>query len=405
MNVLMISPGFPAEMPYFTRGLDLVGARVIGLGDQPTHALPEMTRHHLAHYHQVASWADERAVIAEVIGLSKKIRIDRVECLWETQMILAARLRETLGLPGMTVAETIPFRDKEEMKKVLDAHGIRTPRHANATTARGIFEAAERIGFPLIVKPIAGAGSMDTYRLNDRAELEAVIPKLGHVPEVSVEEFVEGQDCTFDTVCAGGQVLYHNICFYRPRALESRNHEWVSPQTIAVREPEAPYWANGFRMGFEVLKALNFKTGFTHMEWYRKPDGEAVFGEIGGRAPGARTVDVMNFANDIDLFKGWAEAAVHGRLTQPITRKYNAANVMKRAAGHGRILRHEGLDRLIHELGPAIAAIELNPVGQPKRSMMTSVVGDGFVMVRHHDLQELLRIADRVSTELQLIAG
>jgi len=246
---------------------------------------------------------------------------------------------------------------------------------------------------------------MDTYRIAGHAELTEVIPKLRHVPEVSVEEFVEGQDCTFDTVCADGQVLFHNICFYRPRALESRNHEWVSPQTIAVREPQAPFWAEGYKMGFEVLKALNFRTGFTHMEWYRKPNGEAVFGEIGGRAPGARTVDVMNFANDLDLFKGWAEAAVHGRLTQTITRKYNAANVMKRASGSGRIQRHQGLDRLIHELGPAIAAIELNPIGQPKRSMMTSVVGDGFVMVRHHDLVELLRIADRVSTELQLIAG
>ena len=32
MNVLMISPGFPTEMQYFTRGLARVGARVIGLG-------------------------------------------------------------------------------------------------------------------------------------------------------------------------------------------------------------------------------------------------------------------------------------------------------------------------------------------------------------------------------------
>lgn len=57
---------------------------------------------------------------------------------------------------------------------------------------------------------------------------------------------------------------------------------------------------------------------------------------------------------------------------------------MKRASGSGRIQRHQGLDRLM-QLGPAIAAIELNPI-RKKRSMMTSVVGDGFVMVRHHDL-------------------
>ena len=43
MNVLMISPGFPDEMPRFTRALAAVGARVIGLGDQPEGALlPEV---------------------------------------------------------------------------------------------------------------------------------------------------------------------------------------------------------------------------------------------------------------------------------------------------------------------------------------------------------------------------
>ena len=40
MNVLMISPGYPAEMAFFTRGLAQAGARVIGLGDQSPDALP-----------------------------------------------------------------------------------------------------------------------------------------------------------------------------------------------------------------------------------------------------------------------------------------------------------------------------------------------------------------------------
>ena len=41
MDVLMFSPGYPAEMPYFTRGLAEVGARVWGIGDQPAGALPD----------------------------------------------------------------------------------------------------------------------------------------------------------------------------------------------------------------------------------------------------------------------------------------------------------------------------------------------------------------------------
>ncbi|HXV60444.1 MAG TPA: hypothetical protein VEK15_07115, partial [Vicinamibacteria bacterium] len=62
MNVLMFSPGFPAEMPFFVRGLKRVGANVIGLGDQPTSGLPQIARESLAAYIQVSSFTDEAAI-------------------------------------------------------------------------------------------------------------------------------------------------------------------------------------------------------------------------------------------------------------------------------------------------------------------------------------------------------
>src|SRR5207237_3950238 len=124
------------------------------------------------------------------------------------------------GLPGLTVAQTVPFRDKERMKQAIDAAGIRTPRHASTTTVAGVWEATERIGYPLIVKPIAGAGSADTYRVDSATELAEVLPLLRHVPEVSVEEFVDGEEFTYDTVCAGGEVMFENMLWYRPRQLK-----------------------------------------------------------------------------------------------------------------------------------------------------------------------------------------
>ena len=235
-NVIMLSPGYPAEMPYFTRALATVGARVIGVGDQPPHELPAVARDALAHYEHV-SLADEGAVLAALRGLAAHVRFDQVECLWEPYMILAARIREEFGLPGMTVAETIPFRDKEKMKQVLDAAGIRTPRHASTTTVAGVWEAVERIGYPIIVKPIAGAGSADTYRVDSVGRARPTsLPLLRHVPEVSVEEFIEAEELTFDTVCAGGEILFENVMWYRPRPLQMRLHEWVSPVSIVLRD-------------------------------------------------------------------------------------------------------------------------------------------------------------------------
>ena len=186
MNVLMLSPGYPPEMPQFARGLASVGARVIGLGDQPEGALPQAAREALSAYVQGPGWHDEDAVIAEVERLARRMRITQVESLWEPLMVLAARIRERLDLPGMTVEETVPFRDKERMKQVLDAAGIRTPRHARARSIKEVRDALEITGYPAILKPIAGAGSKDTYRVDDPAALEAVLPRLRHVAEVSV---------------------------------------------------------------------------------------------------------------------------------------------------------------------------------------------------------------------------
>lgn len=404
MNVIFLSPGFPTEMTDFVRGLAEVGARVIGIGDQPEQAVPEKARHALSAYYQV-SFSDHATILATASAIAERVRVDRVESLWEPLMILAAKIREHLGLPGMTEIETVPFRDKEAMKQVLDGAGIRTPHHYRARSAADVWSALEHVGYPAIIKPISGAGSVDTHRVNSPEQAEAVIPTLKHVEDVNVEEFVDGEEFTFDTICAGGKVLFYNICWYRPRPLIGKQNEWISQQTVVLRNPDAPYLAAGKEMGLRVLSAMNFRDGFTHMEWYLKPDGEAVFGEIGARPAGGRTVDAMNFASDVDLFRSWAEAAVHGRIAAPLDRKYNCANVFKRAVGQGRITRYEGLDRLLAEFGQYVATIDLNPIGSPRRNWKQQLVGDGMVVVRHPDLQSCVEIADRFGTDFQILAG
>ena len=402
-NVVMISPGYPQEMAYFTRGLASVGATVIGVGDQPRDALPGPAREGLTHYEHV-SLADEGAVVAARRGLSRHVRIDQVECLWEPYMILAARLREAFGLPGMTVQQTLPFRDKELMKRTLDAAGIRTPWHASATTVAGIWEAAERIGYPLIVKPIAGAGSADTYRVDSAAELVEVLPLLRHVPEVSVEEFVEAEELTYDTVCADGRILFEHVLLYRPRPLQMSMHEWVSPVAISLRDLGVPYLQGGLQMGEQVLRALGFETGFTHMEWYRKPDGEVVFGEIGARPPGVRVVDLMNFNTDGDVYAGWAEAVVHGQMRQ-LEHRHNVGSICKRAHGSGRITSMQGMDELLAAYGKDVILVDLLPVGAPRRDWRATTIGDGIVIVRHHELQRVIEMTERFASDLRLYAA
>ncbi len=401
----MISPGFPAEMPLFTQGLAEVGARVFGIGDQPRGGLAPEVRASLTDYLQIANYRDADTVIEQVQQWLRGRSVDRIESLWEPCMVLAAQLRESLGVPGMTVEQTIPFRDKESMKQKLDQHGIRTPHHYRAHTRKECEEAAERIGYPLIIKPIAGAGSSDTYELQGPEDMEEALMLLDHVSEVSVEEFIEGEEYTFDTVCYGGKDLYHNVSWYRPKPLVARQNAWMSPQAISLRDTSVPEIQVGVDMGREVIKALGFQDGFTHMEWFRKPDGEAVFGEIGARAPGGRLVHLMNYASDMDLFTGWAEAICRGRISQDTTKQFNAGVVFKRAQGSGIIQRIEGMESLLARYGESIANIELVPIGSPRRDWRKVVVADGWVVVRHPDLDTTIDMANHVSTDLRIFAG
>ena len=352
MNVLFLAPNYPPEMQDFTRGLAEVGATVFGLGDSPAAGLSAKVRMALTGYRQTRLFDTDEVKKA---ALSFGVRFDRVECLWEPFVETAAELREAFGCPGITLDVAKGFRDKELMKQRVEAAGLRVPHHTRANTADEVRIAAERIGYPIIVKPIAGAGSADTYRCNSRDELESVLTKTQHVEEVSVEEFVDGDEFTFDTVCIDGQPAFTNVAWYRPRPLIARSNEWVSPQVIVLRNLNQPELHGGIELGFDVLKALGMQSGFTHMEWYRKANGEVVFGEIGARSAGGHLVDQMNYSSNIDLFREWARAVCWKSFEGKVTRDYNVAIIFKRAQGKGRIRHIEGLDRYMAKYGEHVA--------------------------------------------------
>ncbi len=404
MRVVFLAPSYPPEMQQYTRGLAEVGAAVFGVGDTPREALPANVKPHLADYLQVPRIMAEDDVIERVSAWMRGRAVDRVLANWEPLVILAARLRERWGLPGMSVDAVTGFRDKELMKERVRAAGLRVPRSKRVRTETEVRAAVEEIGYPLILKPIAGAGSADTYRVGSAAELETILPKMRGIPEASCEEYVEGEEFTFDTVCVGGAPLFENVASYLPKPLEARSLEWVSPVIITVRDMKQAKLQRGIALGRGVLKALGMGDGFTHMEWYLTSKGEAVFGEIGCRPGGAHLVDQMNYTCDIDLFREWARAACWGRFEAPTERKYNAAIVFKRAMGQGRITRIEGLGEWMRACGGWVIEERLLRPGTPRRNWKNTLLSDGHVLVRHPDWDEAHRMAFAAATGIRMYA-
>ena len=184
-----------------------------------------------------------------------------------------------------------------------------------------------------------------------------------------------------------------------------RMHEWVSPMTIALRDLTVPDIQGGRQMGADVLAALGFHAGFTHMEWYRKADGEVVFGEIGARPPGARVGrrDELRHRRRPVTSAGRRRSCTAGCTRSSGTTTSAASS--SGPIGGGRITHIEGLDRLLAEFGDAVTMVDLLPVGAPRRDWRSTVIGDGMIIVRHPEFQRVVEMTDRFAAEVKLYAN
>ena len=388
----------------YTRGLKEVGCEVYGVGDTPKDALSPLLKKCLDAYLQVPRIMDEDDVAARVTKWLAGRSVDRIVSNWEPLTLLAARLRTIHGLPGMSVDDVMGFRDKQIMKERVKAAGLRVPKSRRVVGEKEIREAIEEIGYPAVLKPIAGAGSADTWKVQDAEELDSVIKAIRHVHEVSCEEYIEGEEYTFDCLSIDGESVYENSAQYLPKPLEARNNEWISPVIVTVRDMLQPRLQGGFELGRSVLKALRMGDGFTHMEWFLTPKGEAVFGEIGCRPPGGHLVDQMNYTSDIDLFREWANVIAYRRFEAPTERKYNCGITFKRAMGEGRITKITGLTQWKHDCGRWFGDDTLSRPGTMRRNWKNTLLSDGHVLCRHPDWDEACRLSFLAATNIRLYA-
>jgi hypothetical protein len=141
------------------------------------------------------------------------------------------------------------------------------------------------------------------------------------------------------------------------------------------------------------------------MEWFRKPDGEVVFGEIACRAGGARVVDLMNYTGDIDLFREWSRTVCWHAFEASRERKYNVAIIFKRAQGQGRISGISGLTEFYDRFRPHIVEDTILRPGTPRRDWKATLLSDGYIVVRHPDAKIAKQMAFAAATDIQLYAS
>ncbi|MSP25475.1 MAG: ATPase [Myxococcales bacterium] len=396
VDVIFLEPCFPSNQREFVRALHSVGARVTGIGERPEGALGDDLKRWLFHYEQVSNVTSPVALERAVKWVQRRVKVDRLEATVEAHVMAAAKVRESCGIPGTSVHSTYLCRDKPAMKETLRAAGVPCAQSLGSDDPEALREFAGQVGFPLILKPRDAAGASGTIRCDDARELELGMKSLGvgSGRSIAAEEFIEGHEGFWDTISIGGRVAHEFVTHYYPNVLDAMRHRWINPQFISTnRIDSAPGYVEVKELGRKVLSALGLGTTATHMEWFFGPKG-LKFSEIGCRPPGVRAWDLYAEGNEIDIYKEWAMAVVHGRTSQSLSRRYSAGLVALRPERDGRIAGYSGLQEIERAFGKWIMDVHLPPAGTPTQGVEGGYMANAWIRLKHPDFDELRRMLD-----------
>ena len=397
VDVIFLEPCFPRNQREFVRALHAVGARVTGIGERPKEYLDDEMRQWLSHYEQVSNVTDPRQVERVVRFVQSKVQIDRLEATVEAHVMSAAKVREACGIPGTSVDTTFLCRDKPTMKEALRQAGVPCAQSTGSDDLAEIKEFAELVGYPLIVKPRDAAGAAATYRCDTEAELDAALAESGVKSggggrSVAVEEFIEGHEGFWDTITIGGAVVHEFICHYYPTVLEAMRNRRVNPQFICTnRIDRVSAYDEVKAMGRKVIAALGIETSATHMEWFFGPKG-LKFSEIACRPPGVGAWDLYCAANDMDIYREWAEAVVWHARKQTPSRNFSAGIVALRPDRDGRIAGYESVAEIERVFGQWIIDAHFPAPGTPTAPVEAGFMANAWMRMKHPDYDELRRM-------------
>ncbi len=405
MHVLFIEPSFPSYQRQFTRGLAEVGARVTGIGERPRQDLDDDVKGWLVDYYQVPSVVDEGALLQAVRSIQEKLWVDRLEATVEAHVLPAARVREACSIPGTSVHTTYLCRDKPAMKDALRAVGVAC---ANSTGARSADDArsfAAEVGFPMILKPRSAAGAAGTYRADDGEGLEQAIRSSGldQGESVAIEEFNEGHEGFHDTLTIGGRVKHEFVSHYFPNVLEAMRTRWISPYVLTSNRLLSESYAEVRELSRKVIDAFGIETSATHMEWFFGPKGLR-FSEIACRPTGTATWDLYCAANEIDLYKEWASAVVHGRCEGEPSYRYSAGMIALRPDRDGTITGYEGLEKIQARYGEWVIDSHFPPPGSPTQPVEGGYMANAWMRMRHPDYDQLRSMFEDVGRTVRVYA-
>lgn len=331
---------------------------------------------------------DEDAVLAAARAAGERHELAGVLTYDETRVRLAAMVAARLDIAHIDAEAVARCRDKLATRRALDAASVPSARMRHCATLEDARAAARRIGYPVVLKPRALAGSVGVTLVARPDELAAAyevasgsrLPGIDALSGVLVEEYLDGPEISVDCVVLDGRIQTAVVAKKRlglTPYFEEIGHVVCSrPDASLPRERIAEVVVAAHR-------ALGVDRGVTHTELRLTETGPHVI-EVNARLGGDLIPYLGLLATGVDTPRAAADVAVGRRPRLAATRRGAAAIRFFYPKAHIRVLGLEldprwpapaWLDRVCWEVGPG-DVLRLPPDGFMSRLGFAIVTGE-----------------------------
>lgn len=336
MNLIFISPHFPLYFYNFCDRLKARGVNVLGIGDASYESLPFYTKIALTEYYKVNSLEDYEEVYRACAYFTWHYgKLDWIESQNEYWLELEATLRNDFNVTtGTKIQNMAPMKYKSKMKDVYRQVGIPTARFRMVDDYQATKAFANKVGYPVIVKPDNGVGASSTYKLKSDDELDYFFATKQPYISFIIEEMVPGHVETFDGITDKDK----NILIATSHVMLNSIMDNVNEASDTAFYSQPIEGLDLSEVGKKAVEAFDTRSRFFHFEFFRLDEdrdglgkkGDIVGLEVNMRAPGAYMPDMMNFAYNVDVYTIWADMVKYNQCFYDIKREYWVAYTGRR---------------------------------------------------------------------------
>lgn len=216
----------------------------------------------------------------------------------QTSINLAAGLEQHgVKILGTSVKDLNHAEDRELFDEIIKELHLNQPQGLTATTHEGVIEAANKLGYPVLVRPsyVLGGKAMEiVYNQNELEEYLHDHVDIAADHPILVDDYLDGRECDIDAISDGKTVLL-------PGIMEHIEHAGVhSGDSMAVYPPQT--FDEEIKQEItDVTRKLALKLnciGIMNIQFIVR-DGEVYVIEVNPRA--SRTVPFLSKITGIEM--------------------------------------------------------------------------------------------------------